>query len=201
MSVVPLLVKDVTALNALTDVFVAAFTDDPGMGYLCQAERDGYPQRLRHWFRASLGLQIANQQPLFALTCEGQYVAGVALTVPNTTLRAMSVTRWLGTTWRGAGWRSVWRTIHHLQRLSNYQPTKPHFRLEFLAVNPSQQGKGYGRVLLEAIHHLASPMDIWLETTNPTNVPLYKRFGYVVTHRVNMGPAVDAIMMVRGETA
>ncbi len=189
------------SLPTLAQVFTDAFINDPGMQTICQHRRTGYERRLHGWFDATARLQMANQQPALTLMADGCYTAGALLTMPNTILRPSSLSRWLWDTWQKAGLISLWRTLAHLQHLTEYQPKAPHIRLEFLAVAPHQQGNGYGRALLEAIHTLSEQhpqsTGVWLETANPNNVPLYERFGYHITGRGRIGPSGEAVMMFR----
>jgi ribosomal protein S18 acetylase RimI-like enzyme len=191
----------IDSLSALTQVFVRAFINDPGTQYICQHRRAGYESRLYSWFYATTRLHTANQQPILTLMVDGEYSAGALLTAPNATLRISSMERWLWDGWQKAGIISLWRTLAHLRHLAQYQPKAPHIRLEFLAVEPHQQGKGYGRDLLEAIHTLSEQdpqsTGVWLETANPNNIPLYERFGYHITGTRHLSPSIETMMMFR----
>lgn len=193
--------EDEALSEEIIGIFATAFKDDPGIQYLCQAKKDGYDQRLLSWFRAVLRLQMNNAQPLIALKAGRHYVACATLTAPHTRLKLVSLALWVSEVLWRVGPRGVWRTMVHIQRISRYQPAAPHFRLEFIAVIPSQQGKGYGRVLLDEIHSLSqrhqTVTGVWLETTNPANVPLYERFGYRVVQSVQLGNPVTTVVMFR----
>jgi GNAT superfamily N-acetyltransferase len=62
---------------------------------------------------------------------------------------------------------------------------EPSWHLAGLAVEPTRQGRGLARRLLE-LRLTSADRDgvpVWLETNYPTNVPLYERFGFhVVEH-------------------
>lgn len=62
-----------------------------------------------------------------------------------------------------------------------FAPT-PHDYLMQLAVEPSRQGGGVGsRLLQEGLARAAAAgRGVWLETTNPRNVPFYERHGLTV---------------------
>jgi len=51
-----------------------------------------------------------------------------------------------------------------------------------IGVDPSMQGRGLGRLLLDALGHVADRRAeaIYLETANPRNVVLYERAGYAL---------------------
>ncbi len=62
-------------------------------------------------------------------------------------------------------------------------PEEPHWYLSVLAVWPDRRGQGAGSSLLAAcLRHVDSlGLPAYLESTNPKNVPLYERHGFVVT--------------------
>jgi GNAT superfamily N-acetyltransferase len=184
-------------------VFSAAFLTDPGLQYLCGAASAGYAGRVRAWFAATLRLQAANQQPLLTIldTDATIPIACATLTSPQSALMQTSLLRWIVEVWRGAGVHVLRRTVRHVAHLNSLQPAAPHFRLEFLAVHPARQGRGYGRALLNAIHGLSTVhpacTGVWLETMNPDNVPMYARSGYQVTERMPFGENAEAVVMFR----
>lgn len=188
-----------TRIGQVATLFQRAFADDPGMRYICQNEQKGYEKRLLAWFLALLRMQVANQQPILGICEAGDYVACATLTFPQTKLKAMSLIKWVLTVLFQVGFVGLWRTMGHVGRISRYQPKTPHYRLEFIAVHADYQGKGYGRVMLDAIHQMAKSENsgVWLETTNPTNVGLYKHVGYVVENRFMMADDVEAVIMFR----
>jgi GNAT superfamily N-acetyltransferase len=64
---------------------------------------------------------------------------------------------------------------------------------------PSQQGKGYGSILLE--HAVArcdrEGLPAYLESTSPRSVPLYRRHGFEVVAELRVGSAPPIFPMVR----
>lgn len=190
-----------TDTAGMVRLLTAAFASDPGMRYLCAHQNDGYELRLAAWFEAMVRLQQANGQPCFTATCAGEVILCAVLTSPNAVLKPPSLLRWMWDVTRSAGFNSLWRTLKHLRRISSYQPPTPHFRLEFIAVAPAHQGKGYARLMLEQIHTLAQASadapDVWLETANPGNIPLYERFGYVTKAAFHMSDSAKVTIMVR----
>jgi ribosomal protein S18 acetylase RimI-like enzyme len=66
---------------------------------------------------------------------------------------------------------------------SKHHPKEPHWHLGPIAIVPEMQGQGIGSQLLE---HFCKHVDqdgqaAYLETDKPENVPLYERFGFLVT--------------------
>lgn len=187
--------------DQLAVMFADAFKDDPGLQYLCQRQKSNYEQRLLGWFRAMLRLQVQNNQPLIVVKSGSEYVAAATLTAPQASLKFVSLLRWVVDALWGVGLVTLWRTMTHIQHISSYQPATPHFRLEFIGVLSSQQGKGIGPVLLAEVHRLsethATAAGVWLETANPANVQLYQRFGYEITQQEQLGDEVTTTIMFR----
>lgn len=76
-------------------------------------------------------------------------------------------------------------------RMTRVHPAEPHLYLYVLGVHPTQKGKGLGGALLRHLVAVASEADVTshLETANPVNVPLYRKFGYEITKTIAVGDA------------
>ncbi|MET0495353.1 MAG: GNAT family N-acetyltransferase [Actinoplanes sp.] len=59
-----------------------------------------------------------------------------------------------------------------------HHPVEPHWHLAFLAVHPSQQGRGLGSALMDSTHEDLRRTPAYLEATNEENIRLYRRHGY-----------------------
>jgi len=96
--------------------------------------------------------------------------------------------------------RDVIRLVHNRQRAHTAAHATPGWYLAFLATDPYHQRRGIGRHLL---NHILTRADadgtpVWLETSDPVNVPIYERFGFGVTARVDAGPRLPTFwVMVR----
>jgi GNAT superfamily N-acetyltransferase len=66
------------------------------------------------------------------------------------------------------------------EQMDRYHPDTPCWHLAFIAVDPACQGKGLGAALLEeGLRQCDSDgRPAYLESTNPMNLSLYKRFGF-----------------------
>lgn len=91
-----------------------------------------------------------------------------------------------------AGIRTVLRFAKTDMQLRRHHPRYPHFYLWFLGVEPDQQGRGFGSLLLRSLSELADAeqMPCCLETDTQRNVKLYERHGYVLDAEATI-PALD----------
>lgn len=86
-----------------------------------------------------------------------------------------------------------------LEQMGGYHPAEPHWYLPLMGVEPMSQGKGYGSALLR--HSLAvcdrDHVPAYLESSNPANIPLYERFGFERTARIQVGSSPVVTPMFR----
>lgn len=186
-------------IGQVAPLFQVAFRDDPGLQQICNHPKNGYEHRLGVWFGAILKMQMANQQPILGIKVNDMYVACAMLTTPHAKLRASTLIHWTWIVISQAGFRCFWQTIRHIMKIAPYQPKYGHYRLEFIAVHPDYQGKGYGRMLLDKIHQISQSdthsQGVWLETTLPQNIGLYVHVDYVIEKRLMMTDDVEAVIM------
>ncbi len=75
-----------------------------------------------------------------------------------------------------------------------HRPLVPHWTLELVAVDPAAQGKGVGGALMS--YGLAKcdrlQMPAFLGSSNPMNLPFYKRLGFVQVAEVQL-PGIPAM--------
>ena len=85
------------------------------------------------------------------------------------------------------------------EQMGQYHPDEPHWYLPLIGVDPAQQGKGYGSALLK--HALRRCDDdgtpAYLESSNPENIPLYRRHGFEVLGTIQVGSSPPITPMLR----
>jgi ribosomal protein S18 acetylase RimI-like enzyme len=86
-----------------------------------------------------------------------------------------------------------------LEQMGRYHPSEPHWYLPLMGVDPSQQGKGFGSALLQ---HTLMQFDrdnklAYLESSNPRNIPLYKRHGFELLGTIQIGTSPSIAPMLR----
>jgi len=82
--------------------------------------------------------------------------------------------------------------LHHYESVSRvHLPTLPHHYLGVLGVDPSAQGTGAGKALLQGYCRLAAedPLSsgVYLETSNGASLEFYRRQGFVVQGEDDLG--------------
>jgi ribosomal protein S18 acetylase RimI-like enzyme len=86
-----------------------------------------------------------------------------------------------------------------LEQVGAGHPEDAHWYLPAMGVDPRSQGKGYGAALLD--HGLQAcdrgHVAAYLESTNPTNIPLYQRFGFEVIGQIQSGGSPVITRMLR----
>lgn len=91
-------------------------------------------------------------------------------------------------------WRLLVDGIPIEQRMHRLHPHAPHVYVYVLGVHPSLRGRGLGGVLLRHAGAIAKAAGVvsHLETSNPENLGLYRRFGFEVKNEIDShgGPPV-----------
>ena len=86
-----------------------------------------------------------------------------------------------------------------LEEMDRAHIREPHWYLPMIGVDPSLQGQGLGSALLR--HALArcdeASLPAYLESSNPANVPLYERHGFVVQGTIQIGSSPPVFPMLR----
>lgn len=135
-------------------------------------------------FSAELLVAMRKGYP-FQLRQDGKIIAA-ALVYPPGTYPLPLFDQWLFLVKSvlGNGWydvRSWWTWLNEVDKL---HPTRPHYYLEYIGVEPAYQGQGMGSCLME---HLVSKADeqgvgCYLENASPRNLPFYHKYGFKIIH-------------------
>lgn len=90
---------------------------------------------------------------------------------------------------REHGVRPVWRVLRQGAVFSNHHPQEPHYYLQFIGCRRGEQGRGIGAALLKQGTRICDErgMPAYLECSNPRNVPLYERHGFVIRGQQAVG--------------
>ena len=86
------------------------------------------------------------------------------------------------------------------EEMDSYHPTEPHWHLPMIGIHPSHHGQGYRWCAVTP-----TPLTLcdeqrvaaYLESSNPENIPLYKRHGFGVLGRIQAGSSPVITPMLR----
>ena len=86
------------------------------------------------------------------------------------------------------------------EQMAAYHPTEPHWYLPVIGVDPAHQGKGHGDALMA---HALVQCDryhapAYLESSNPRNIPFYRRYGFEALGTIQIGSSPTLVPMLRG---
>jgi len=86
-----------------------------------------------------------------------------------------------------------------IQQMGQYHPQTPHWYLPFVGVEPMQQNRGLGARLLWPILERCDQerLPVYLESTNPRNVPFYESLGFRRAGMIQSGTSPQIVPMLR----
>jgi ribosomal protein S18 acetylase RimI-like enzyme len=85
------------------------------------------------------------------------------------------------------------------EKMSSYHPNEPHWYLPLLGVDPLHHGNGLGSALMK---HAIVTFDLdhklaYLESSNPKNIPFYKRHGFELLGTIQVRTSPSIFPMLR----
>lgn len=86
-----------------------------------------------------------------------------------------------------------------LSRMDALHPEEPHWYLPIIGVDAACQGRGLGAKLMQtALERCdADGLIAYLESSNPTNIPLYQRHGFEIVEEIRVGEVPVVTPMLR----
>jgi ribosomal protein S18 acetylase RimI-like enzyme len=165
------------------EVLARAFVDDP---VTVAVYRNFNPERrlraLRVDFTAELLECVHRGRPL-QMEEDGRVVAA-AVVYPPRTYPLPVLIQWLllaKSIW-GNGFYDIVGWMRWLEEVDKYRPSEPHYYLEYLGVEPDQQGKAVGSALVRSLTRIVDDTRVgcYLENANPRNNRFYQRLGFQI---------------------
>jgi ribosomal protein S18 acetylase RimI-like enzyme len=166
-------------------VLSRAFLASPLVRFLAGEDLTGDDPRMREWWRFSCAVRTELDWPLLGVEVDGRLVAAMGLSLTGTPEWPASLDAAYGRLLDALGPAGSARLEQYGPAAESHRITEPHYYLGFIGVEPSKQGRGYSRPLMDEAHRLsdADPLStgIGLDTDTGSNVALYEHFGYRVT--------------------
>lgn len=188
-------------LRDLAGVLARAFEADPLSLYLFRRHR---PKKLLCFFNFILNYTDLLGDSVLTLMRTDKVVSVACLNTPKKPGNlSRNIHRLLGEMILfliGVGPRAFIKINAYMGITSSYRPKKDHHYLVCLGTEPTFQGQGLAKELLNQIHaqvdkHPTS-VGIGLDTENPNNVVFYEKFGYQLLGQKQLG-SLDIYCMFR----
>jgi ribosomal protein S18 acetylase RimI-like enzyme len=171
--------RDVVSTGAMLG---RAFADNPAyagiLGFLAPEARAAAVTRVKTGFtRASVREGLA--EGVFE---DDRIVAASLVAGPGQYPPSVRAKLWQASGCITTGGRGLSNFLVVYAFIAKRHPVEPHFYLFVLGVEPSCQGRGFGKMLLAQLNARADAAHLpcWLETDRPTSVRLYESVGYEV---------------------
>jgi GNAT superfamily N-acetyltransferase len=184
----------------VVDVLWDAFHDYPAMHHVLGSEGD-YDGRLRTLIDYFVASRALLNDPMLAVR-DGDVVAAVAtMTLPGRRLAPRALVRKHKETWAELGDDERARDDAFNAAARKLLPGERHHHLNMLGVRQSCAGRGFARILLDAVHAIAesdpASMGVTLSTEKPENVPFYRHFGYRLLGHVRVADDLETWVFFR----
>lgn len=177
-------------VRSLATTLARAFHDDPVMTWLFGERPGPRLRRLRRYFASEAGRHRRHGQVLVS----GDRT-GAAFWDPPGLWRAtwLQLLRSAPVLLADVGLRMP-RAIKALDLVDRAHPREHHWYLAVLGTDPPHQGRGVGTALVNPVLERCDRegLGAYLESSKPTNIPYYERFGFTVTGQIDLpsGPPV-----------
>ncbi len=187
------------SLDAAAGVLALAFENDPLMKYVFSGP--AYSRHIGDLFRFVCEARLELGWPIIGTSSDGRLAGVACLSPPEDKAWPPSLAEKYDR-FRSSINPESFDRLGRFSRLSRkHAPGQSHFYLAAIGVRPEFQGRGFSRVLLDAVGEMAEShaesTAVYLETTRPENVTLYEHFGYRVFATDVLDDAVDLWYMLR----
>ena len=173
-------------------VLACAFERDPLIRYLLLAEcqESSFPKRLEALFRSVVAGHLGHEWPIFGCLVNAQIIGVACVAEPVDGPPPQAVREIFARLASVIGPEATRRLQAYGQVTDQYRPAGPNHYLTVIGVQPDDQRRGCGRMLLDEVHTLSqthrTSIGVALDTETPANVSLYKHFGYRVIARTSL---------------
>jgi ribosomal protein S18 acetylase RimI-like enzyme len=177
--------------DAVIDALKLAFGADPATRWVWPDPRE-YLLHFSKFARAFGGKAFVNNTAHYV----GNY-SGAALWLPSNTEPDVDT---LLSLLRNTTAEEVQNTVPGVfEKMGSFHPNEPHWYLPLLGVDPLYHGKGLGSILMNYSTKIFDNLNTlaYLESSNPRNIPFYKRHGFELLGTIEVNKFPPLFPMLR----
>lgn len=178
-------------LAQVVAVLADAFHDYPVMRFVIGDAGAAYRDRLEALLGYFSDSRLSRGWPVLGVEEEGELLAVALANPPESVPASPELKRRYERLCGTLGEAGVARFDAFADSEEPFVPEAPHHYLGMLGVRAAHQGRGLGRLLLDAVHAMSAAhpesTGVRLTTEREDNVGLYEHFGYRVLGRAELG--------------
>jgi ribosomal protein S18 acetylase RimI-like enzyme len=166
----------------VVETLCEAFHEYPVMRYILKDAGAAYDSQLRDLVAYFTDSRMSRGWPVLGIECSGELVAAANVSAPHPIPAPASLEDRFRKLREQLGAAAITRFQAFADACDSLNPAEPHYYLGMIGVRPQHQGRGYARLLLDAVHWMSGEdlgsTGVTLSTEVPANLRLYEHFGY-----------------------
>ncbi|CAE6921834.1 GNAT family N-acetyltransferase [Ectopseudomonas khazarica] len=174
-----------------------AYRHEPTFGYLFDADRPGFDQRVRATIRELVQQHFSEDLPAIGLLIDDRLIGAALIAPPQRRLDITESWSWRLRMLLTTGFSCTRRYLDYHDAVLACLPPGPYHVLPLLGVHPEFQGQHRGEQLLEALHDWCAQdsgsQGVVLDTGNARHLEFYRRQGYEEIGELALGPVVEHV--------
>lgn len=174
-----------------------AYRHEPTFGYLFDADRPGFDQRVRATIRELVQQHFSEDLPAIGLLIDDRLIGTALIAPPQRRLDITESWSWRLRMLLTTGFSCTRRYLDYHDAVLACLPPGPYHVLPLLGVHPEFQGQHRGEQLLEALHDWCAQdsgsQGVVLDTGNARHLEFYRRQGYEEIGELALGPVVEHV--------
>jgi GNAT superfamily N-acetyltransferase len=177
----------------IVEVLARSFHEYPVFRYVLQDALDdvAYDRCLRSLIGFFVDARLMRDWPVLGIRERGDLVAAMILSDPVFKPRPEALDRVYQQTTREVGGAAIRRLEQFESASAQFEPKSRTYFVGMIGVDPSSQGKGHGRRLMERVETISRSRveseGVTLTTEVPENIPFYESLGYRVIGSAGVG--------------
>ncbi|QLE84857.1 MULTISPECIES: GNAT family N-acetyltransferase [Shewanella] len=192
-------------LRVAASILYNAYHDDPlFVDVMHSGDQVQYEKKLRGAIREELNSLWQQEQVLIGLF-DGERLIGVAcIATEQLPLGEARLWNWRLKMLVSAGWQTTQALMNKERSILEHLPSAHSGVLQFIAINPIEQGKGYGNRLVQAVISWSEEQPelagIGVFAANDNHAKLFSRHDFAQLERLTIGNVEGDLLFYRGHS-